>query len=240
MFFIIFLGTVVCCQSSVAYGNKIGNQKNSCTKKTEKTVVESTTEIIESKKNTKDMIPTAEKTNLTNDSKADGDKDLISKEIADNQAETPTNPFNKNSSEKKDIQPLANKTMPVDKAAQAIKNNVETTKKNNQREITVTNAITKEMTGKYFCFKTYYPDSFSIVIDKKELSYEKERKVTIENNRLPIEYIYNFANGYRKGIRQVDFEIPETVTQCTLKFSWEQDSYILIDNARFMSVKDIE
>ena len=108
-----------------------------------------------------------------------------------------------------------------------------------KREITIINHITRDMTAKRYLGFDYYPDSFSICINKEQLKDNEERKIAIQDNKLLIEYNYNFRNGYRKGTRIVEFEVPEAHQQCTLTFSWEQNSHVLIDNANFISLKDV-
>jgi hypothetical protein len=99
------------------------------------------------------------------------------------------------------------------------------------RAITVKNSITKEMISYSKCFASYTPD-FSLTINDQIIQPGEEKKINITHDQLTTSYSYNFLNGFKKGKKAVEFEIPSDKEKFEITFSWKNDWHILIEDGK--------
>ena len=103
--------------------------------------------------------------------------------------------------------------------------------KTSSRTIKVTNNITKKMLVYTKGFMQYTPD-FTLSINNMPIEPGKQQQIIIENNCLIVGYTYNFANGYKKGSKKIEFMVPVTKDELEVTFSWQDDSRVLISGAQ--------
>ncbi|MEX0849022.1 MAG: hypothetical protein WD055_02240 [Candidatus Dependentiae bacterium] len=147
--------------------------------------------------------------------------------------------------QKKDTVTTQNNTPPIkvtpaslsDTTASLDKANNQKNKKTT-RVVTVKNSITKEMISYSKCFASYTPD-FSLTINDQTIQPGEEKKINITNDQLTTSYSYNFLNGFKKGKRTVEFEMPSDKEKFEITFSWEDDWHVLIKNSKPIKKKKI-
>lgn len=125
--------------------------------------------------------------------------------------------------------------IPITKAPQSTEKKVAQAK---DRTITVKNNIEKKMTGYKYIFKTYYPSEFKISFNGKELEQGTEAKITLKNNKLFARYIYNFP-PYKKGTKEIEFDIEPTAQEVDITFSWKDDWRVIASHATPVETKEI-
>lgn len=110
-----------------------------------------------------------------------------------------------------------------------------------QNQYTITNGITKEMTGYDLKITTYYPKQFSIFIDDKPL--EAGATVGIPDNKkeVSIRYEYTFSEGWihRNGKKIVNLELSSEKKNYHLNFCWHNKWRIMAEGAKATSVIDL-
>lgn len=106
------------------------------------------------------------------------------------------------------------------------------------RTITITNGIRDEMLAYTYGFFSYSPSSFSVEVNGKPID-KKNSTINADNNQITVRYDYAFLGGKRKGAKAVDFEIPADMNDITVKFSWDSEWRVVIDNAKPLKVTQI-
>ena len=84
-----------------------------------------------------------------------------------------------------------------------------------QSNYTITNAITKKMTGYDFRVVTYYPKEFSVYVEDKLLKTGQSLEIPSSNKMVSVRYEYTFREFgiCRKGKKIVDLKLcPATKT----------------------------
>jgi hypothetical protein len=107
------------------------------------------------------------------------------------------------------------------------------------RTITLKNALTKEMIT-YSHWSGDHTPEFKITANGKEIKPETAEKIEIKNNKADVSYHYNFANGYYKGSKKVELEIPQG-SAFAFDFSWKKQpnlSILPLERKEVPPVKD--
>lgn len=98
------------------------------------------------------------------------------------------------------------------------------------RTIAVTNKITDKMLYYKKGFMQYLPE-FSITVNGISLEQGQEKPIEIPNGVLKVTYSYNFANGYKTGMKSVLFNVPEDLKELAITFNWKNDWRVVVDGA---------
>lgn len=120
---------------------------------------------------------------------------------------------------------------------------VEPSKPAKNRQLTIEPKIDRSELGYKKFFSTYYPDTFKVrangkevyVIKDKKLLTDKPISIPVDNNKLTIEYDYEWdmITGKRTGTKQVEFNVDEKAKNLDLQFnSWKEDNRIIIPQAK--------
>lgn len=104
---------------------------------------------------------------------------------------------------------------------------------------TITNNITKDMTGYEFWKTKYYPDQLSISINGKP--FESGTSVTIPDTQttMTVRYDYSFAKGFKTGAKEIVFELSPHKKSYALSFSWYDKWRITADGANPKEMKRV-
>lgn len=106
-----------------------------------------------------------------------------------------------------------------------------------QNHYTITNGITKEMTGYSFWKTTYYPDHLEVSVNGKSMEHGKSIALPQSEKTMTVRYDYSFAKGFRTGAKEVIFELNNQQKDYTLNFSWHDKWRIIADGALAKDVK---
>lgn len=105
------------------------------------------------------------------------------------------------------------------------------------RPITITNNITKEMTGYEFWKAKYYPDRLAISINGKILDTGCSIDIPETEKMVTIRYDYSFACGVRTGAKEITFELSPEKRSYDLNFSWHDTWRIIAEGAKAKEAK---
>lgn len=99
-----------------------------------------------------------------------------------------------------------------------------------RKTITITNAIEPDMLDyEYWGKRT--PESFTVLINKKEIKHGESYEVKKEEENLTITYSYSFASGIYKGSKEVTYKMNDNADKEKLTFSWNETWRVLVSNA---------
>lgn len=96
---------------------------------------------------------------------------------------------------------------------------------------TITNNITKEMTGYEFWKITYYPDRLAISVNEKLIETGHSIEIPEDKKIVKIRYDYSFAKGFRTGAKEITFELSPEKRSYDLSFSWHDTWRIIAEGA---------
>ena len=99
---------------------------------------------------------------------------------------------------------------------------------------TVKNCIEPRML-KYW---SYTPEIFTLKVNGQPLKPGAFLQVPLEKNTMVVRYDYSFANGFRKGAKEVTFEVDSAKNECDLKFSWDDESRVILLGQNLKKSKD--
>lgn len=102
---------------------------------------------------------------------------------------------------------------------------------------TITNGITKEMTGYEFWKTKYYPDRLAISINGKSIDSGASLEIPTSDKTVSVRYDYSFANGWRTGAKEVLLELSPGIKSYCLNFSWHDNWRIKAEGAQPKDVK---
>lgn len=105
------------------------------------------------------------------------------------------------------------------------------------RQITITTKITEPML-KYSYFGVSYKPDFSLKINNEEVKCSDTKKITIAENKMKVRYDYNFS-GFKKGAKEVVFEVPKDVDTIDITFSWDNRWRVIANKATPRKIKVI-
>lgn len=106
-----------------------------------------------------------------------------------------------------------------------------------QNHYTITNGITKKMTGYEFWGITYYPDRLAISLNGKPLQEGNSIEIPNTQKTVTVRYDYSFAKGFRKGAKEMCFELSPERKAYLLNFSWYNTNRITAEGAKLKDVK---
>lgn len=107
---------------------------------------------------------------------------------------------------------------------------VENSSKNENKTITITNAIeSKTIDYDYWGKRT--PESFTIHINDVEVKQGETHEISKENKEFKITYSYSFVSGMYKGSEEITYNIDDLADQETLTFSWNETWRVHVSNA---------
>lgn len=104
---------------------------------------------------------------------------------------------------------------------------------------TITNGITKEMTGYEFWNTKYYPDSLDISINGQAVKIGNSIEIAQNDTTITVRYDYSFAKGFRKGAKEMLFELNPAKKKYLLNFSWHHDDRITAEGAKLKVAKRV-
>lgn len=107
------------------------------------------------------------------------------------------------------------------------------------KPFTITNGITKEMTGYEFWKTKYYPDSLAISINGRPVEIGSSVEIAQNDKTVTVRYDYSFAKGFRKGAKEMLFELNPDKKEYLLNFSWYHDDRITAEGAKLKEVKRV-
>lgn len=87
------------------------------------------------------------------------------------------------------------------------------------RTITLTTNITDSMLQYSYFGASYKPD-FNLKVNNQDFKCSDSKKITINENKLRVRYDYNFS-GFKKGTKEVVFEVPSGTDTIDITFSWD-------------------
>lgn len=105
---------------------------------------------------------------------------------------------------------------------------------------TITNAITKKMTGYEFWGTTYYPDHLIISIEGKKVEPDISIQLPESAKTVMVRYDYSFAKGFRKGAKEMLFELSPDKKSYQLNFSWYKSDRITAEGAKLKEAKKVK
>lgn len=103
-----------------------------------------------------------------------------------------------------------------------------------QRSIKVKNNITDKMLKHPKAFG--YMPAFSVSVNNTEIAQGQERDIPLEDDKLIVEYRYNYLKGYRTGSKKIQFSVPVEKNEVNLGFDWSNDQRILTSEAKLDKV----
>jgi len=105
------------------------------------------------------------------------------------------------------------------------------------RTITINTKITENMI-RYSYFGASYKPDFSLKVNNQELRCSESKKVTLNENKMKVRYDYNFS-GFKKGAKEVVFEVPNDIDTVDVTFSWDNRWRVVANNAKPRKIKVI-
>lgn len=108
---------------------------------------------------------------------------------------------------------------------------------NSQNHFTIINGVTKKMTGYKFCGITYYPDRLAISLNGKPMEEGTFVEIPDTSKTINVRYDYSFAKGFRKGAKEICFELCPKKKSYLLNFSWYNHDRIIAEGAKLKEVK---
>lgn len=108
---------------------------------------------------------------------------------------------------------------------------------NSQTHFTIINGITKKMTGYEFWGTTYYPDRLAISLNGKPIEEGTSIEIPDNSKTITVRYDYSFAKGFRKGAKEICFELCPEKKSYLLNFSWYNQDRITAEGAKLKEVK---
>lgn len=108
-----------------------------------------------------------------------------------------------------------------------------------QSHYTITNGITKKMTGYEFWGITYYPDHLHVSINGKPMETNTSIEIPQHEKTMTVRYDYSFAKGFRKGAKEMRFELSPEKKAYLLNFSWYNNDRIFAEGAKLQEVKRV-
>ncbi len=104
---------------------------------------------------------------------------------------------------------------------------VEPQKKSTQRTIEIKNGITQDMITYHHWTGKHTPE-FTISLNGKEIKSDQKAEIPVTDDKLTVNYTFNFAKGYYKDSKKVEISVPEGKT-FLMQFSWKQTPNIIIN-----------
>jgi hypothetical protein len=98
--------------------------------------------------------------------------------------------------------------------------------KKEARTIEIKNCITKDMITYHHWTGKHTPE-FNVKVNGKEVKEAVSASIPVANDKVNIEYSFNFANGYYKDTKKLEVAVPEG-NQFALEFSWKTTPNIKI------------
>lgn len=87
------------------------------------------------------------------------------------------------------------------------------------RKVTIKNCLTKaEITYKHWSGR--HTPVFKMFVNGKELNMDQQTTLDIQNNRIIVQYDFDFAKGYYRDSRKVELSVPQG-NSFDLHFSWK-------------------
>ncbi|OQA34090.1 MAG: hypothetical protein BWY54_00892 [Candidatus Dependentiae bacterium ADurb.Bin331] len=99
-------------------------------------------------------------------------------------------------------------------------------KKNETRTIEIKHCISQDMITYHHWTGKHTPE-FTISLNDKEIKPDQAAQIPVVDNKLMVNYTFNFAKGYYKDSKKVEISVPEG-KKFQLQFSWKQTPNIII------------
>lgn len=104
---------------------------------------------------------------------------------------------------------------------------VEPQKKSTQRAVEIKNAITQDMITYHHWTGKHTPE-FTISLNGKESKSDQTIEIPVTDDKLTVNYTFNFAKGYYKDSKKVEIVLPEG-KKFVMQFSWKQTPNIIFN-----------
>jgi hypothetical protein len=103
---------------------------------------------------------------------------------------------------------------------------VDLQKQSIQRTVKITHAITQDMITYHHWTGKHTPE-FTISLNGKEIKSDQTTEIPVTDDKLLVNYTFNFAKGYYKDSKKVEIALPEG-EKFVMQFSWKQTPNIII------------